>query len=227
MATTKQNQMIAGRMVEFQDKFSTLPKDDGQWIIQNTGEAIDLFINAVINRAKTVAQTIITIFGEIIATVTVPVTTDKFVAKDNFKVDTGCKAKVKISYLSDNFKSRFLGKKEEPFFGSILYGRQLKRNSVDGPILSELGGQGKAETTLTEIYAIMAAQSNGEVGNLLNNGWANIFYVGDVNKALCAVVVSWHGGGWRVDAYSVGAPDKWVDGYRVFSRNLSLVSQTN
>lgn len=57
MATTKQNQMIAGRMVEFQDRFSSLPNDDAQWLIQNAGEGIDLFVHAITNRRKTNAQT--------------------------------------------------------------------------------------------------------------------------------------------------------------------------
>ena len=62
--------------------------------------------------------------------------------------------------------------------------------SVDGPILAELGGEAKAETTLTEVYSLMEAQKNGENGPLLTNGYANIFYVRDVNGALRAVVRS-------------------------------------
>jgi hypothetical protein len=56
MATTKQNQMIAGRMVEFQDRFSFLRNDDAQWLIQNAGEGIDLFMKAIIYHRKTNAQ---------------------------------------------------------------------------------------------------------------------------------------------------------------------------
>lgn len=52
MATTKQNQVIAGRMVEFQDKFSPLSNEDAQYVIQNAGEAIALFVKAVSNRAR-------------------------------------------------------------------------------------------------------------------------------------------------------------------------------
>jgi len=57
MATTKQNQIIAGRMVEFQDQFSPLSKNDAQWVIQNAGEAIKLFVNAIVNRAKSESTT--------------------------------------------------------------------------------------------------------------------------------------------------------------------------
>ena len=219
MATTKQNQMIAGRMVEFQDRFEKLPNDDAQWLIQNAGEAIDLFIAAVINRVKSVAQAVVAILSEILVTVTIPATTEKFVAKDKFKVDTSRKAKVKISYLGDNFKDWFLKKTEEPFSGSTIYGRKLSKNSVDGPILSELGGQEKAETTLSEVFAMMARQANGETGELLTNGYANIFYIRDINESLRAVDVRWLVGGWYVRAYSIVDPGGWHAGCQVFSRN--------
>jgi hypothetical protein len=222
MATTKQNQMIAGRMVEFQDRFSPLPNDDAQWLIQNTGEAIDLIVSAIVNRVKSVAQAVVIILSEIIATVTIPATTEKFVAKDKFKVDTGRKAKVKISYIGDNFKSWFMGKTEEPFAGSTVYGRKLNKGSVDGPILAELGGQEKAETTLSELFAMMERQANGESGELLTNGYANIFYVRDIDGTLRAVDVYWRGGGWYVDADSVGHPFGWRAVRCVFSRNSSV-----
>ena len=62
----------------------------------------------------------------------------------------------------------------------------------------------------------MERQSNGD---LLTNGYANIFYVRDVNGELRAVFVGWGGVGWSVRAYSVGDPDAWRGGDRVFSRN--------
>jgi len=225
MATTKQTQMIAGRMVEFQDRFEKLPNDDSQWLIQNTGEAIDLFITAVINRVKSVAQGVVTILSEIIATVTIPATTDKFVAKYKFKVDTSRKAKVKISCLGYNFKNWFLKKTEEPFPGSTIYGRKLSKNLVDGSILSELGGQEKAETTLSELFIMMERQANGEAGELLTNGYTNIFYVRDITGTLRAAFVFWLGVGWHVDAHSVEDPSAWRAGIQIFSRNSS-VAQT-
>ncbi|MHB8903723.1 MAG: hypothetical protein ACYC40_01285 [Patescibacteria group bacterium] len=223
MATTKQAQIIAGRMVEFQDKFSVLSNDDAQYVIQNAGEAIDLFINAVANRAKATIQTVTSILSAIISTFVVSATTIKFVAKGKFVVNTSKKAEVKISFLGDNFINWFLGKTEDPFVGSTVYGRKLNKGSVDGPILAELGGQEKAETTLTEIYAMMGRQPNGESGELLNNGYANIFYVRDIDSILRAVRVRWSGDGWSVRAYSVEFPHDWLAGSCVFSRN-SLVA---
>lgn len=221
MATTKQTHMIAGRMVEFQDRFKQLPNEDAQWLIQNTGEAIDLIIDTVVKRIKTVGP-VNEILSTVVSTFTVPATTKKFVAKDNFVVDISDEAKVKISYLYDNFKTWFMEKTEEAFSGSTIYGRQLKKNSLDGPILAELGGREVAETTLTELHAAMAAQPNGESGPLLNDGSDNIFYIRDVTGKLRAVDVYWSDDGWRMEAYSVPDLLVWFADYCVFSRNVSV-----
>ncbi len=93
------------------------------------------------------------------------------------------------------------------------------KNSFDGPIIAELGGEAKAETTLTEIYDLMDRQSEGREGVLLNNGWANIFYVKDLAGVLRAVGVRWDDAGWRVFADSVEDPTEWYAGRQVFSRN--------
>lgn len=222
MATTKQTHMIAGRMVEFQDRFKQLPNKDAQWLIQNTGEAIDLIIDAVVKRITTVGP-VKEILSPVVSAVTVPATTKEFVAKDKFVVDTSQGAKVKISYFDDDFKTWFLEKIEETFSGSTIFGRQLKKNSLDGPILTELGGERVAETSLAELYAAMATQPNGEDGALLNNCRANIFYVPDITGTLRAVLVYWDDGGWRVDAYSVRRLFGWPADGRIFSRN-SLIS---
>lgn len=229
MATKQQVPVLAARLVEFQEEFSNLPTEDAQWAIMNGKDAAALCAQAIANRAKETAEKaktemVVLIVNTIVSTATIAASIEKFVVKDKFKVDTSRKAKVKISYLGDNFKEWFLEKTEESFAGSTVYGRRLDKGSVDGPILSELGGQEKAETTMAEIYAMMERQANGESGALLNNGWANIFYVRDITGTLRAVSVCWDGLGWRVVAGSVADPCEWYAGRRVFSRN-SLVSQ--
>lgn len=156
---------------------------------------------------------------EFIGNVTVSATKKKFVAKKKFVVDTSNKAKVKISYLGDNFKEWFLSKAEEPIEKTELrYGR-LKERSVDEPIITEIGGEEKAETSLTEVFSLMEMQKNGEDDVLLNNGYANIFYVRDRALVLRTVGVSWYRDGWDVDADTVEGPGRWSVGYQVFSRN--------
>ena len=156
---------------------------------------------------------------EPVGTVTVSATSAKFIVKDAFVLDTSRKAKVKISYLGDNFKVWFGDKIEDPITKQTLRYAKLLKPLVDAPIIAELGGEEKSETTATEIYALMAKQANGENGALLNNGWWNIFYVEDQNGVLRAVCVFWSGVGWYVGAGSVVGPDGWHGGRQVFSRN--------
>lgn len=154
-----------------------------------------------------------------VGTATVAATTTLFVVRDHFIQNTKKNAPVKISFVSDYFKECFYGKTEELFGGSTLNYGKLSRSSVDGPIIAELGGEDKAETTLTEAYALMEAQKNGENGPLLTNGWANIFYIKDAKAVLRVVYVFWNVDGWYVDADDVTFPGSWYDDYQVFSRN--------
>lgn len=164
---------------------------------------------------------------EFVSTVVVPATTGNLVAKEKFVRDTGIKAKVKISYLGDNFTSWFLsgsGKTEDPISEQTLRYHKLRKSSVDGPIIEELGGEEKSETTLSEMFVLMEKQGKGEDGVLLNNGYVNIFYIRDQNGVLRAVSVDWDGDGWGVYAFSVEDPRTWYVGYQVFSRNSVLGS---
>jgi len=219
MATKQQIPVLANRLSEFQKEFLEMTQDDTQWAIQNTKEAIRLSVQAIANRPKTTVQTAAAILSDVVCTSSViPATiTKKFVVQDNFKADISENAKVKISYLGGNFKSWFWGKVEDPFAGSVLFGRQLKKNLVDDLIIAELGGHEKAETTMAEIYAMMEHQANGKTGDLLISDWSNIFFVRDVNSTLRAVRVSWRDGGWDVCAYSINYPIERNAGDRVFS----------
>ena len=160
---------------------------------------------------------------ELAGSVHIPATTERFMAKDRFVLDKSDSAKVKISYLGENFKAWLLDKVEEPFGGSTLQVLKLTQQSLDGPIIAELGGEEKAETTLSEIHALMAKQPNGEQGKLLTNGYANIFYVRDITGVLRAVSVYWYGDGWDVYADSISGPSRWDDGFQVFSRNSHIL----
>ena len=164
---------------------------------------------------------------ELVSTVAVSATTAKFVAKEKFVRDTGRKANVKISHLGDNFTAWFMsgkGKTEDPISETKLRYHKLRQSSVDGPIITELGGEAKAETTLSEMFSLMEQQKKGEDGVLLNNGYANIFYIKDQNGVLRAVYVDWDDDGWYVSADSVEDPFRWSDGYQAFSRNSVLES---
>ena len=170
------------------------------------------------------AEEIVKKLLEPIGTVTILATKKKFVAKKKFIIDTSDKAKIKISYLGDNFKKWFLDKAEEPIKETKLRYDRLTECSVDEPIITELGGEEKAETTLTEVFSLMEKQPNGKDGDLLNNGYANIFYVRDADGVLRAVNVNWNDGGWNVNANTVENPNRWNVGNVVFSRNYCFSS---
>jgi hypothetical protein len=141
---------------------------------------------------------------------------EKFVAKQHFKKDTSDTAIVKISWLGDDFKTNFLGLTEENVPEADLKVQKLLKGSRDPGIIVELGDN--YTVSLAHVWNAMALQPKGEDGNLLTNGWANIFYVADVNGVVWAVCVGWYGAGWYVHAYSVEHPDGWDADFQVLSR---------
>lgn len=157
-------------------------------------------------------------------TVSVPATIKNFVASEKFVINTTATATVKIHELSTNFKEWFLKKVEASFAGSELRYQKLVTSSSDTPVISELGGKKKAETTLTEMFFLMEKQGHGQDGDLLINGLANIFYIRDVNSVLrCVCLYYWCGDGWDVYADSTTDPRDWSVDSRVFSRNSDTV----
>ena len=94
----------------------------------------------------------------LVSTVVVSATTSKFVAKTAFVANTKRNAKVLISAVWHDFTSWFLsgdGKTEDPESEQTLRYHKLQKSSVDSPIIIELGGEAKAETTLTEMFSLM------------------------------------------------------------------------
>lgn len=148
-----------------------------------------------------------------------------------FKVNTEKNAPVKISYISESFKKLVLQSSasgEKITLGVIssptrvrLRYHTLNKPSADAPIIAQLGGEDEAATSRFELAACMWKQGGGEPGDLLTNGCWNKFYVPDVTGGgpLRAVYVRWYSVGWDVDANSVGYPDGWAAGGRVFSRD--------
>lgn len=188
------------------------------------GELIaDAFLRGEYELTK-VARSVKPALLKLIGTVVVPATTGIFVAKKKFVRDTSRKAKVRISYPGDNFKTWFLnddGKTEDSIIEQTLRYHKVWKSSADGPIIAELGGEESAETTLPLMFALMEKQGKGEDGVLLTNDYANIFYIKDNAGVLRTVRVNWVPGGWDVDASSLSVERscEWHTGLRVFSRN--------
>lgn len=156
---------------------------------------------------------------DFVGTITFLVTTEKFIARDKFVINTRPKASVKISNLGGNFQKQFLDKiKIRPIKKSILHCYNLKKNSRDIPIINELGGEDIAETTLAELFTLIEWQGNGEDGDLSKNH-LSVFYIRDNWEVLRAVDVHWASDGWDIRGRSIGNPEGWGSGCRVFSSN--------
>ena len=82
---------------------------------------------------------------------------------------------------------------------------------TDKEILNEFK---PTEITLGELYNFLKSSKT------LENNCANIAFIRDDAGTLWAVGAGWGagGGGWDVDAISVGYPDEWGSGYQVLSQ---------
>lgn len=139
---------------------------------------------------------------------------------DHFKVTPERErknAKVVIGYVSDNVKALIKGRLEPEEAQATIRIHELCQASVDGPILTELGENVK--TGLNRMFQMMEKQGRGQEGDLLTNGYANIFYVRDHN-VLWAARCYWRSsrGYWDVHASPVTGPCAWRAGCQVFSR---------
>jgi len=210
----KQTPSLMGRLVEHQEYFNALPTSDAQWAIQNPKDAAELCVTAIKSRTNGVPKA-----GHAYQVLR-PVAPKPAVGRP-FKADDtffNKKSGVKMVRHGDNFTSWFTGKVEENPPEGTLVPFTLERSAYDREIIADLGGEEKAEVTLTEVWRLMERQANGQEGALLNNGWANIFYVRDVNGVLRTVRVYWNGGGWYAFARALDGL-RCYGGYQFFSRN--------
>lgn len=139
-----------------------------------------------------------------------------FSVQEKFRV--GEQDGVKIGGLGENFQRVFGSKVEKGVAQATLRIHKLLQSSVDGPILAELGDT--AETTLAQIWEMLKKQGHGQKGDLLTNGYANIFYVKDDDGNFWAINCNWYSyyGDWYVEAYPVTDPNQWNDDRQFVSR---------
>jgi hypothetical protein len=210
----KQTAILVGRFVEHQNHFNPLSTEDAQWAIQNPKDAVALCVTAIKSRNNGTPKTE-RAYRILRPVASKPAETLPFKADETF---FNKKADMKMIEDGSNFKSWFGGKVEEDVPEGELQPLALMQNAYDREIIADLGGEAKAEVTLAEIWQLMERQANGQEGALLTNGYANIFYVRDVNGVLRAVDVDWDGDGWFAGADALDAY-RWIVVRRVFSRN--------
>lgn len=158
---------------------------------------------------------------EPVSTTAVPATIGKFVAKEKFLIDSGRDALIKIGYLNHNFRLWFLsgdGKIEDSKDAQVLRYHRLRQSSMDSVIIAELGGEARAEISLSSMFSLLG-QVPWKDGVLLSNGWENVFYIKDSTEVLRAVYVYYSRGGWLVGAEGIDCPDGRSQGRQIFSRS--------
>ena len=211
----KQTAVLVGRFVEHQAYFNPLSTNDAQWAIQNPKDAVALCVTAIKGRTNGAPK------SERTYKVLRPITATPLGTGRPFKADDtffNKKSGVKMVLHGSNFTSWFTGKVEKDVPTGDLVPFALTQSAYDSEIIADLGGEEKVEVTLAEIWPLMQRQANGEDGVLLTNGYANIFYVRDVNGVLRAVYVYWSDDGWRALANTIDV-DRWLGVGRVFYRN--------
>jgi hypothetical protein len=141
-----------------------------------------------------------------------PASAAPVVIRDYFKNNV----RVRFSTIFSEFKNRFFDKTENPVAQTTYRKYKLLQIAADGPIIAELGGESKVEGSFAAAFALLQGQPNGGEGFLQSNGYANIFYIRDKQKALCAVRLGWASDGWVVDAISVEDPLAWNGKHLIF-----------
>ena len=121
-----------------------------------------------------------------------------------------------VKWMGDNFKTQFLRLEVAAASAATLSLQKLEENSLDTPILSELGE--KAETSVLHFAEF-----------LNQNRRSSEFFIGylrGLDGNLFAVCARWFvsRGGWRVDARSVASPFEWGAGGLVCLATSSILN---
>ena len=124
-----------------------------------------------------------------------------------------------IGFTGSNFDRVFL-KKNQPAAPACRMTRyHLAKDLLDDPIRKALG-EGH-EGSLGYLFDQIELQSQGQEGDLLTSGYANVLYVFDDEGKPWAVGAGWVSVSrfWRVEASPAGIPYGWGKGDRFFSCN--------
>lgn len=188
-----------------------LDKNGAQLVIERSDELKVAIYQAIINVLKQLSSRYPVLaetrFLKPVGKSTVPARTKPFNAAGFYQ--TGASL-----FVSDTFADRFeLSNREivdsapeRPYVALLL-----KENAYDRDIRKELPDTHLA--TLEDIAGLIETQ----LGFLLNNGYANIFYVEGKSGEVFAVVVSWHSDGrrWSVYDWQLDSLSYWNDGIYV------------
>lgn len=122
-------------------------------------------------------------------------------------------AEVPIAWMGENAKRITKGLSEAAVAETTLQKRKLVRNSVDIPIIVELGGAQNIRSITTSWGQMYEAMKT------LDHDHVFIFYIPDSDGTVWAVSCGWDssGGGWGLGADPRTGPDAWDAGHVVVS----------
>ena len=152
-----------------------------------------------------------------ISTIDVPAI-GTFIARDHISVDRGGEAC--ITYIDYCFARDFLDKTEEPVGATTLRINQLREDSTDGPIISALGNEQIAETTLGQMHNIIKRWACGEQTNLRDDiAYANMWYIRNIYNELqpvqCYLFADSHS--CQICSITNTIKTKWKNGIMILS----------
>ncbi len=148
-------------------------------------------------------------------TIAIPAVKD-FVVREHFVVDISSKAKLKISYLGENFRKICLPMVEkDEVAAEILTANRILEQSFDHVIIAFLGDEPKVGISLGQFFTAFAQQPNGAYHPIPTNGDALIGYIRGFEWA---VIGRWYNDGWGFDVRPRVRLSKFNAGSQVLSR---------
>jgi len=152
-----------------------------------------------------------------ICSITIPAI-PPFIAADHYKL--GTQDGVVIGFVGIRLIQLVSGLVEAEAPEATLHLQMLQRPAKDPEIIAEFG-EDKAGITFGQMWEVLKAQGEGGEGNLLANGYTNIFYChSQQGSLLLPVYCFWFSVShyWRVDACPTPNPDDWYASEQVISR---------
>lgn len=153
---------------------------------------------------------------------TIRVFTDSnFCINDSFLISE--KPPIQIGWIGEKFQREFLSNTQNKNYETgitTLKIYDLTQKVTDKTIVEQLGGEEKAETSLSQMWSLLKAQGMGQDGPLLINGNSNIFYIKGQNNVLWSISCFWHEsiGPWRIEASLFSNLSVWKPNRRVIAK---------
>lgn len=125
-----------------------------------------------------------------------------------------------ISHLGSDFADWFSLERlesQEVSGQRFLLSGVLRFGVRNDAILNRLGGEEKVESSLSDLFFLLALQRAGQANYLMDNGFANIFFLRDREGVLRVVnLCRRYCGGWVLWAVPLDSPCRWEGSDRVF-----------